>query len=162
MRKFSIIAFTFLIFTFISSAFAQNENCSCNSASENDKPLGGNHVTVQNEGKVKQIRGITTFFIDDKIFKDVVVEVFEITKEEEKNISDNAWRIVENKQRKIGCITGDDGKFCFKNLQRGTYVLRIGTRTRDVEYFNSVYVVVKLNPRSGKNKEIKVGLTVAD
>ncbi|MCY7377521.1 MAG: hypothetical protein LH472_16305, partial [Pyrinomonadaceae bacterium] len=162
MKKSLIVAFAFIIFTTPVHLFAQIKNCSCRTALKDDVPLGGNQIIIEKAGTVNQIRGITTFWINNKTFEDVVIEVFAISKKEDKNLTDYAWKVVENKKRKVACIRGKNGKFCFKDLLKGTYVLRIGTRTRKIEYFNYVHVIVKLNPKSGKNKEIKVGLTVAD
>ena len=161
MRKFSIIVFAFTLLATSNSFFAQAKDCGCKTALKDDIPLGGNVVIVERAGTVKQIRGVTRFDVDGKTFEDVVVEVFKISKSEEKNLADNAWKVVENKKRKTACVTNKNGKFCFKGLPKGTYVLRVGTRTRNVEYFNYVHIIVKVNPKVGKGKEIKVGLSVA-
>ncbi|HRH44732.1 MAG TPA: hypothetical protein PKY82_24050 [Pyrinomonadaceae bacterium] len=162
MKIFQLaIGFMFLLFAFDSLSLAQKNNCDCNLASEKDVPLGGNMVITENAGKIKQIKGLITYGSNEQRFEDVVVEVFEVTKEEKQNIKENAWRIADKKPRKIACITGKTGQFCFKNLLKGVYVLRIGTRTRLVEYFNYFFVIVELDTKEGKNKDIKVVLELA-
>jgi hypothetical protein len=160
MKKFLIIIL-FTIFAASITIFAQAKDCGCRNALNNDIPLGGNEIITENVGTVKQVRGVTRFLVSGKNFEDVVVEVFNISKNEEKNLVNDAWKIVENKKRKVACITGKSGKFCFKTLPKGAYVLRVGTRTRKVEYFNYVHVIVKVNPKSKQNKKIKVDLKLA-
>lgn len=159
MRFLSII-FIFLLFTF--GVSAQEKNSNCRTATEVEIPLGGNHIITQNAGKVKQIKGTTTFWIDGKVFEDVVVEVYAVNKTEERDFTEKTWKIADNKKREVACVTGKNGKFQFSNLQKGLYILRIGTRTREVEYFNHVFVIVNLDPKNGKNKEINAALEVAN
>ncbi len=161
-KKCSAFWVVFLLILATISMLAQTEDCACISASAKDVPLGGNILEIDLAGTVKQIKGKAKITTNVNGSGDIVVEIFSISKAEEKNLENDAWKIVENKKRKTACVTGEDGKFCFKNLKNGTYVLKIGTRTRDVEYFNKRYVIVKLNDKNGEDKEIDVELSLAN
>lgn len=159
MRRFSIAIFAFSLFTFTFNAFAQKQHCDCLFTSKNDVPSMGNVIVVINEGKVKQIKG-TVAYASGELMDNAVIEVFQVSKNEVVD-DENAYKITENKKRKTACKTNRSGKFCFKDLPKGIYVLKIGLDTlKDRIGTNGIYFIVEVDSKNGEKHEIEA--TIGD
>ncbi|HYW73666.1 MAG TPA: hypothetical protein VE961_21770 [Pyrinomonadaceae bacterium] len=99
-------------------------SCSCAKASDTDRPHGANE-TVEIRGPVVKNLAGTVWYPDDKVAGDVVVEVYDLSKEH----SDAPINeIIGSRSRRIACVTATDGGFSFSDLPSGKYLVRAGTR----------------------------------
>lgn len=102
---------------------------------------------IQNDsdaGKVKRIRG-KLYCCDEGIPSGAIISVYSIHDGEEKFL--------------YSYLVGASGKFDFKDLKKGTYLLKTGTTDG---YFNSLYVRVMLAPddKDSSSDEIEIRLEV--
>ena len=173
MKTHTIIIFIFLMF--ISPVFAQEQRCSCLSASKKDVPSQGNVLVILNGGKVKQVKGVVSWGNGKGVMENSVIEVFKVSESEiDKKVSYNGYSndpdiardqkiydIAQDKKRKTACRTGKNGKFCFKNLPKGMYILRLGLNRSVNSGMNEIYYVVEVDRKNGKNHEIEAFINAA-
>ena len=72
------------------------------------------------------------------------------------------YDIAQDKKRKTACGTAKNGKFCFKNLPEGMYILRIGSNRLVNSGMNEIYYVVEVDRKNGKNYEIEAFINAAN
>ena len=141
MRTARILGPLVLFITSIPASQAQ-----CRKAASDDVPHGANEFILFAEQEVAQIRG-KAFFPDNQpkhykvAAKDIVAEVYVYDGKE--NYED-VYKTLREKRRIAACITGPDGNFSFPRLERGRYLLRVGTRK--FADFNETYAIFRLNP----------------
>jgi hypothetical protein len=133
--------------------------CSCQKALEHDLPHGANEDIEYSEKTVKRIQGRVVYFHDASPADDVVVEVYQITREDKKL---RPREIVLRRVRRAACVTQKDGSFCFADLPSGRYVVRAGTRSASAG-MNEVFLRVNLDRRwwsrwfrTGKNIQLEL------
>jgi hypothetical protein len=114
---------------------ASRPSCQCRPASEEDIPHGANERITYTERTVREIHGTIIYRTGEPV-KDVVVEVFDA------NGADNN---LEQQKRRVACVTGEDGKFCFADLPSGKYVLWAGTR--ELDGMNDIHMRVNVDRR---------------
>ena len=94
--------------------------------------------------------------------KDAVVEVFAnpLTASDESITYADVTRITSSKRR-MACITGADGRFCFTKLPPGRYLLRIGHRSDS--QFSAMHVLLTLEPqgRHSSARDLRVELVLS-
>ena len=138
-----------------SNSIKNKPRCKCTPAKANETPVGANEIVEINGGKVKQLKGYVTDLNGDYI-NGVIVEVFDY-KNADKDKS--LYNIANSRKRRAACWVSKDGRFCFSNLPRGDYLLRVGTIGGG---FNYGLVKVTLSPKEkdSSDKEIEILLTV--
>jgi len=173
MKILSICAllFSILFFHFI----VEGQKCRCLPAFKEDFPSSGNVMTIIDEGKVKSVQGIVNWMSAEPM-EGAVIEVYKITEDEiinkksyngysndpEISRDQKIYDIVNGKKRNKACKTISDGKFCFNNLKKGKYILKIGlNHLLDKSGMNSVYFVVEVDKKSGKNHQVEAFINVA-
>ena len=135
-----------LIILFASGTSSWSSNCRCRVASD-EHPVLGNVAARANGGTVRVVRG-KVVYPNGKPVNDAIVEVFD-------NFLRTAdWQTgdysqIENRQRKLACLTNRNGMFCIPRLPPGRYLLRIGMRGTD-QGISAVrmFVTVKRNGRA--------------
>ena len=115
---------------------------------------GGNEAIVFKEKKVyRSLRGVVQS--GGRPIRDALIELFDRPDQ----LLDPKKREEKVKQRRIAaCKTGEDGKFCFRNIRRGRYELRASV---DVGWdVSHIYVII--NPHSqrasGASMEVQMEL----
>jgi hypothetical protein len=116
--------------------------CSCQKALEHDLPHGANEDIEYSDRTVKRIQGRVVFH-DESPVEDVVVEVYQITREDK---TLRPREIVRRRERRAACVTQKDGRFCFADLPSGRYLVRAGTRSASAG-MNEVFLRVNLDRR---------------
>jgi len=123
-------------------------NCGCTKAEPTDKTIWGHMArdySLQTprqsiQGKVLDPRG-------DPVYG-ALVEVFADDGTDRTPTS-------QKRQRVMACKVGENGRFCFKGLRPGKYILAIGSNG-----FNISFISVVLDPKNptSSNKSIKINL----
>lgn len=175
MRK--ILILTFLILIFLLNFTAKGQKCHCLSASKIDVPSQGNQMMISSEGKVKQVKGTVEWAYNLEPMENAVIEVFKTSEEEITKLTSyngysddpdiardqKIYQIARDKKRKTACRTAKNGRFCFRNLSKGLYILRIGlNRSADKSGMNEVYYVVEIDRKNGQNHEIEAAIYAAN
>jgi hypothetical protein len=126
----------------------------CRKADYSDVPHGANEFILSREQMSGRIYG--TVFLPNYLIEsgreaaeNTVVEIYNYSVDDSKDSYWEVQQVLQN-QKRVACLTEKDGKFSFKNLKAGNYLLRIGTG--DPKALNEVYIVVTLTPAKGKSK----------
>src|SRR6185295_421630 len=106
------------------------------------------------------IQGRVAYQHNDSPVADAVVEIYQITPEDEKL---SAREIIRRRERLAACVTAKDGRFCFSELPSGNYVVRAGTSSANAG-MNDIYLKVRLDRRwwtrwFRSGRDITLGLT---
>lgn len=137
----------------------------CKKADYSDVPHGANVFILSKEQMSGRVYG-TVFLPNYEEAENIVVEIYNYGVDASK---DSYWEVeqtLQNQKRIKACLTRKDGKFSFRNLKSGNYLLRIGTQ--DVNGFNEHHVIVTLKPAKVKVKKrgwklySKLGLKTKD
>ena len=120
-------------------------DCKCGGLLEGETTHWGGNMSVELEQKstLKMVQGRVEN--DGKPFRGALVEVF---------MSDGqiySGSDEKRGQRRLGtCKTGEDGKFCFKNLPSGRYEIRSSIDSG----WDVTHVVVTVDTKNGKDEKI--------
>ena len=117
--------------------------CPCQKALEHDQPHGANEDIEYSERTVKRIQGRVVYSHDTSPAEDVVVEVYQITREDRKLKN---REIVTRRERSAACVTSKEGSFCSADLPAGPYLVRAGTRSASAG-MNEVFIKINLDRR---------------
>lgn len=141
--------------------FNQSKNCYCRNAGDQSPKLGTVFTTI-NGGRVKAIRGVVSY-PNGEVMADAVIEVFKrLRKVDGHNYTYEDVKRITTAGRKAACRTAKNGRFCFKNLRPGKYLLRIG-HLYDGQ-FSAVHVLLTLDPNGQtqfKRSELRVELPLS-
>ena len=142
------------------AASLPDQPCSCQTALERDLPHGANETIQYAETTVKRVSGRVAYWNGDQPVADVVVEIYEIPAADRKL---KVHEIIEQRQRKIACVTSNDGSFCFPDLPSGRYLVRAGVRNPHAG-MNEVFMKVNVDRRwwsrwFRRDRKIQLALT---
>src|SRR5688572_9206308 len=105
------------------STIPQSQRCGCKNLSGKSYPGMGNMVIVESGRNLRRLQGKIIFpnYITnvEEPGKDVIVEVYRYMGADKKSEVHN---IPDLRDPVASCLTGDDGKFCFKDIPSGKYV----------------------------------------
>ena len=131
-------------------------DCACHKPEKGDTTrYGGNMmIIVPLEKSYRELRG-TVKLSEGEVLENALVEIF-----------DNADYLIRetnghlepapHQTRLAACVTGPDGKFCFRHLPSGTYELRSSIKNG----WNVTHIHVTVDKRSGENEEIAVSMSL--
>lgn len=123
------------------ATYTSDQSCSCQKASADDLPHGANETIEYAETTVKTVAGRVVNPLEEPV-EAAVVEIYEIPSA---NNRLKSYELVGERQRKIACITSEDGSFCFPDLPSGHYLIRAGTGHS--AGMNEVFMKVKVDRR---------------
>ena len=123
------------------ATYTSDQSCSCQKASADDLPHGANETIEYAETTVKRVAGRVVNPLEEPV-EAAVVEIYEIPSA---NNRLKSYELVGERQRKIACITSEDGSFCFPDLPSGHYLIRAGTGHS--AGMNEVFMKVKVDRR---------------
>jgi hypothetical protein len=109
-------------------------NAECQKAGKEDVPHGANMTVELAEQKVSRLFG-TVLFPNRESAGDIVIELY-------RRAGKQSVQETMKQSRLTACITENDGKFSFPELQPGRYLLRVGIRRP--AGINELYVPVIL------------------
>ena len=133
---------TFAVLLFLAPGTAiDDSSCTCRAASATEVP----HVTASDprfpDLCLRIVRGMIVVSKNVPA-ADIVVEVYMLERPQRDSASAGDGR---SPTRIAACVTGADGRYCFPNLEAGSYLLVIGPQgKREV---TAIQVQVELNPR---------------
>jgi Carboxypeptidase regulatory-like domain len=142
-----------LLTSLLTAAPSMSVDCACHKPEKGDKTrLGANMmIVVPMEKTYRELRG-TVQMSDGRALENALVEIL-----------DNADYLLRSgplkqprQTRLAKCVTGPDGKFCFRHLPSGTYELRSSIDTG----WNVTHVRVTVNKRFGAPEEFAVVMTL--
>ncbi len=141
------------------SSYPTRMDCPCRPATNEEIPHGANEQVVYSLGTVRRIHGRVTYAADGEPVIGAVVEVYRYS-DSDRELS--PYSVAGVGTRDVACVTGSDGRFCFTNLQSGTYAMRIGTSS-SAAGMNDAHIRITLDRRwwtawwrSGKSLEIRL------
>lgn len=106
----------------------------------------GNMIIVESGKNLTRLQGKIIFpnYITnvEEPGKDVVIEVYRYMETDKKS---EVYNVPDQRDPVASCLTGDDGKFCFRDIPSGKYVLKVGTR--ESTGWNGKYILVNLETR---------------
>jgi protocatechuate 3,4-dioxygenase beta subunit len=153
-RRFALrLGATALATALLTAAPAMSTDCTCHKPEKGDKTRRGANimVVVPMEKSFRELRG-TVQMPDGRVLENALVEIF-----------DNADYLLQSgplkqphQTRLAKCVTGSDGKFCFRHLPSGTYELRSSIDTG----WNVTHVHVTVDKRSGASEEFTVVMSL--
>jgi uncharacterized GH25 family protein len=103
---------------------SQQPKCHCQLAQADDRAHGANQTIVLSHKTVKRISG-RVLYQDGTPVSQAVVEVYENADSDKVD----AYRTTRTKERRAACLADESGRFCFRDLPSGRYLVRAGTRT---------------------------------
>ncbi|HEX8456456.1 MAG TPA: carboxypeptidase-like regulatory domain-containing protein [Pyrinomonadaceae bacterium] len=142
-----IIAIALFLSLFARPLYAQE--CKCRAPERAAVTRAGyfEELVFEDETLYKSLRGVVHLPNDDRPMNDVLVELF--TRPAGKS----------KKQHRIkACLTGEDGRFCFRGVSKGKCELRV-SKNGGFE-ITHVYVVVDPKNRKSTDQEMNVILDV--
>ena len=131
-------------------------DCACHKPEKGDHTrYGGNvSVVVPLEKSYRDLHG-TVQMVDGRVLENALVENFDNPDYLLKTTPQNNLKQPQQK-RLAACVTGPDGKFCFRHLPSGTYELRSSMKSG----WNVTHVHVTVDKRSGESEEIAVRMSL--
>jgi len=129
-------------------ALSVSSNAECQKAGKDDVPHGANQTVELAEQKISRLFG-TVLFPDRAPAEDIVIELY-------RRVGKQSFQETMKQVRLTACITENDSKFSFPQLQPGRYLLRVGTRKP--AGVNELYVPVILE--SNARRRADGGLTL--
>jgi len=118
------------------------------------RPVLGNVAVRATGGIVRSIHG-HVFYPDGKPVKGAIVEVFvNILETDDWEHAD--YEKITVRPRKIACLTGEDGSFCFSGLRAGRYLLRAGLVGEDVG-ISAMRMFIRVSAK-GNRKPLSINL----
>ena len=129
-------------------ALVQPLQAQCRKVSDQEFAHGANEFVQLQDRTMKRIRGqvfLPNLALKDgkEQAKDVIVELYDYPVT---STGIEIHQVPNAKPRLTACLTGNNGKFSFKGLKPGRYLLRAGTRERN--QFNHIHIVITLDPKS--------------
>ena len=140
----------------LASSFLQSGDCQCKKVSDDVTTHWGHEsVILAAEEKVSMLRGKV---VDpaEAVLPETLVEVFD---DPDVLLSPNNPDIESRKEKRrrvAACRTGEDGKFCFSDLQEGRYELRFSRAG-----FNTASIVVSVKSQHQASEGIKMPMPLA-
>lgn len=136
-------AYLIFLILIIGMASPNQPICDCKKATNNQTTFQGNEsIRIDKKIVLKELHGMVTDSVES-VLPDSLVEVFQIGKKQ---------------KRVMACWVDRDGHFCFKNIPKGIYEVRISRQG-----FKASYYEVEINPNTKMKlqKNLKVYLMVA-
>lgn len=93
----------------------------CKKARAEEVPHGANEIVVFTEQTVPRLEGIVVLPNAEPV-RDAVVEVYRYD-----GTADGTKTFLSHAKRIAACLTSENGRFAFKRLRPGRYLLRAGT-----------------------------------
>lgn len=154
MRFLAVIMFLLVC---SASVAASCRNCGKKTS---EVPASSSTSEYVDAGQTKSLRG-RVLYPNGEEAELVIIEVYR----NDLTIPANEMTYVESDQiLKAGRIAARDtetsGRFCFKKLPAGNYMLRVNTIGKNSQ-FSTMYIFVTLVPKSKENVELEVRLTFA-
>ena len=115
-------------------ALSVKSNAECQKVGKDDVPHGANMTVELAEQKVSRLFG-TVLFPNREPAGDIVIELY-------RRVGKQSFQETMKQVRLTACVTANNGKFSFLQLQPGRYLLRVGTRKP--AGINELYVPVIL------------------
>ena len=115
-------------------ALSVTSNVECQKASKDDVPHGANMTVELAEQTVSRLFG-TVLFPNREPAGDSVIELY-------RRVGKQSFQETMKQVRLTACLTANNGKFSFPQLQPGRYLLRVGARKP--AGINELYVPVIL------------------
>jgi len=141
------------------SAGAFCRDCGWKTSAE---PGEGTIFATMSGGTMKFIRG-RVYYPDGTPAKNIVVEVYRnrLGKVSIEDVSYKQVKTIISRERIAARLILKGGRFCFRNLPAGKYLLRIGSR--DDPQFSAMNVFVTVAPKSQKylRRGLKVDLAMS-
>lgn len=128
------------LFLLLSASYAQAQKAiGCSSATDNDETIWGHIATELESDPVAKVTGKVLDMNEAPIYL-ALVEVF---------VDDgNGTPTSPKTKRLVGCITDHKGKYHFRGLKKGNYILAVGARG-----FNITFVRFKFDPDNQKSRK---------
>ena len=127
-----------LLSILIGSVLTFSGGCSCAKALETDLPHGANETVEIRGPVVNKLSGIVADPSGAPV--KAVVELYDLPPDRP-DIAVN--EVIGFRTRRVACVTGADGTFCFSNVPSGKYLLRAGTR--QANGMNELYMRVTVD-----------------
>jgi hypothetical protein len=129
------------------------QECVFPSASTDESTRAGANMLVTNVEK-KSVRVLSGLVEDanGKPISGALIEVFD----NPSWIINDAWWPEGNQKRMIGCETTEAGLFTIKGLEKGAYEIRVSVGPG----YNVSHVYVRVDPKRGKRKSLRVTVEV--
>jgi hypothetical protein len=145
-----------LVACFLTAAPSMSVDCACRKPEKGDQTRwGGNMmIVVPLDKSYRELRGTVTMF-EGEVVENALVEIFD-NADYLIHETDGHLQQAPHQTRLAACVTGPDGKFCFRDLPSGTYELRSSIKAG----WNVTHVHVTVNKRSGENKPIVVHMSI--
>jgi hypothetical protein len=140
----------------LSTVLSISAESQCRKAQADEVPHGANEFIIDERQVTSNLHG-TVLFPDGKTAKNVVVEIYAY---KGSDVYQEVEQTLREQKRLAACLTKRNGRFSFKNLKAGKYLLRAGTR--DNAGINEVYVIVTLKsiPVKSKTTELQIILSL--
>lgn len=148
---------------FVLSSMAAGQVCEQAKPDQTTK-WGGNHWITKKETTVyRSLEGLVTMWVDGPSMESALVEVFDqpaylLCDFLPNNPNGCTTQPPVTQRRVAACLTRKSGKFKFPGLPAGAYELRV---SRGSEW-NVVHMYLRVNPKKGSGRSIKIGMTVGD
>jgi hypothetical protein len=133
-----------------------DSGCGCSTTGETTR-WGGNQVVIRVEKKsYKQLHGIVELTYQ-KPMKGALVEI--LTNPDHLLKGAAPWdKDAPGQQRVAACVTGVDGRFCFRDLAPGAYELRSSFNSE----WDVTHVYAVLDPKRGTTGRMVVDMVIGN
>ena len=154
---------TFVLFFIFCFSVLQTSAQKCGEKT-NETIAEGSEIQEINFGAIKSIKG-KVLLPDGTVAENVVVELFRniLTVPPEKANYIQINEILKEKRLSARYIV-TSGKFCFKNIKAGNYLLRINspkTEQSKISGFSTIHLFVTVDPKNKNNKNQKLEVRLA-
>jgi protocatechuate 3,4-dioxygenase beta subunit len=144
-----------LVTSLLTAAPTMSVDCACRKPERGDRTRPGANmiIVVPMKKNYRELRG-TVQMSDGRLLENALVEIFDNA-----NYLLQSGPLKQPRQTRLAeCVTGPDGKFCFRHLPSGTYELRSSIDAG----WNVTHVHVTVNKPSGASEEFAVVMTLGN
>jgi hypothetical protein len=159
-KTINIHILNFFLLTCIVCVISVTAFChDCGKKTLDTPQFSANSVEI-NLGRVQSIEG-QVFFPDGTIAKDIIIEVHRININSIPETITNEFIDSMQTEKVTARYIRNGGKFCFKQLEVGNYLLRIGTKQRKEFSLTNVFVTLSPNDSNALRKPLIIDLSLA-